>query len=84
MDSKDILAKHGLDAINASKTNAKKVEEFCGEICSLKDALSSTYASHPMVEDEKVSIALHSTYASCLVVEDEKVVIAAKWESESK
>lgn len=57
MDSKDTTTKQGMDAVNASKANAKKSEELSVEICSLKEALNSAYVLRSMVEDEKVAIA---------------------------
>lgn len=57
MDCKDIIAKQGMDIVNASKVNAKKAEELFAEICFLKKALDSAYASRSMVEDEEEASA---------------------------
>lgn len=46
-----------MDIVNASKVNAKKAEELSAEICFLKKALDSAYASRSMVEDEEEASA---------------------------
>lgn len=57
MESKATVAKQAEEAVKASKANAKKAEELSAEMCSLKEALDSAYASRSMVEDEKAASA---------------------------